>query len=337
MIMNEYEMIKHLTKIDSFIPTIFQPIKVMVVDDQPLSLLCAVDLLKYEGYEVFANENYQETLKLAFEIKPDIILMDAVMPEITGLEIAKMLKHHPQTQTIPIILMSVVEDQYLWHEAMVVGVDEVIAKPLDSKILCPRLNKLAERKRLNEGLDQTQKVLFTLAMAIENRSSNQNSSLQLANLVIAFAEYLQLNKSEIEDLVYAAYLHDIGTIGIREDILSKKETLTDEENKILEQHVIIGEEICQPLKDRQNVLAIIRHHHEKWDGSGYPDQLRGDNIPFLAQVFQIADIYDALTTERYYKSAYKSEKAIKILREEANKGWRNPKLVEQFIQFIQDL
>ena len=106
MIMNEYKMIKHLTKTESLSPTTFQPIKVMVVDDQPLSLLCAVDLLKYKGYEVFANENYQETLKLAFEIKPDIILMDAVMPEITGLEIAKMLKHHPQTQTIPIILIS---------------------------------------------------------------------------------------------------------------------------------------------------------------------------------------------------------------------------------------
>lgn len=333
--MNECKIIKDKTKADSFIPTAFEAIKVMVVDDQPLSLLCAVDLLKYEGFDVFANKSYQETLKLAFEIQPDIILMDAMMPEINGLELAKILKHHPQTKNIPIILMSVVEDQHLWHEAMAIGVDEVIGKPLDSSILCPRLNKLAEKKRLNEGLNQTQKVLFTLAMEIENRSTNQNLSLQLANLVIAFAEYLKLNKSEIEDLVYGAYLHDIGTIGIPEFILSKTGILTEEEKNIIKQHVIIGERICQPLKHRQNVLDIIRHHHEKWDGSGYPDKLAGDNIPFLVQVFQIVDIYDALISVRYYKPAYESDKAIEILREEANKGWRNLQLVEKFIEFIE--
>ena len=162
----------------------------------------------------------------------------------------------------------------------------------------------------------------------------KETSFKLANLVMKFGQYLQLDDNEIQDLVLSAYLHDIGTISIPEHILMKKEKLTTEESEVIRQHVIIGEQICQPLANRPNLLAIIRHHHEKYDGSGYPDNLKKEQIPFLAQVFQLVDIYHALNSKRSYKPTYTSEESLAILADETQKGWRNPHLFQEFKQFI---
>ena len=133
---------------------------------------------------------------------------------------------------------------------------------------------------------------------------------------------------------WGGYLHDIGKVGIPDAVLLKTGKLTPQEWEIMRQHVLIGEKICQPLRTMRGVIPIIRHHHERWDGSGYPDGLMGDEIPYLAQVFQIIDIYDALTSERPYKKALSSKEALSTLAEEVDKGWRNPKLVQQFTEFI---
>jgi putative two-component system response regulator len=146
---------------------------------------------------------------------------------------------------------------------------------------------------------------------------------------------LQLSSTEISDLIFAARLHDIGTVGIPDAVLLKKGELTAQEREMIKQHVLIGEKICQPMQNRRGVLPIIRNHHERWDGSGYPDGLTGDDIPWLAQVFQIFDIYDALTSERPYKQALTPSEALATIAEETKKGWRNPKLVQQFTDFIQ--
>lgn len=333
--MSYYEAITELNPQGRFLSAVSTSSKIMVVDDQPFSLLHAVDLVSYEGYNVIKSSDSRQVLELAFEEQPDVILMDIVMPDIDGLELAKMLKLQPQTKSIPIVLMSVAEDPDIWQKARKIGVEEVILKPLDYISLSPKLKILAQQKRLNEGLDQTQKVLLSLAMAIEARSVNCNKSpLKLANLVMNFGQYLGLSNQNIEDLILAAYLHDIGTVSIPEQILGKKSQLTSTEKDIISQHVIIGEQICQPLNNQPNLLAIIRHHHEKWDGSGYPDQLVGENIPYLAQVFQMVDIYDALTSKRIYKPAYNREDSLAIIKEEVIKGWRNPELFAQFQDFI---
>jgi putative two-component system response regulator len=261
--------------------------------------------------------------------------MDVFMPDINGFEVAKMLKLQSQTKSIPIVLMSVTDEPNLWQQALKIGIEEVILKPLEPSCLYPKLNNLSQQKRLNEGLNQTQKVLFTLAMAIEQRSINRcQSSLKLANLAMKFGQYLQLSDTDIEDLISAAYLHDIGTISIPEHILGKSTPLNDGEKEIIRQHVIIGEQICQPMSNRQNLLAIIRHHHERWNGTGYPDGLSQDNIPYLAQIFQMVDIYDALINERCYKPSYSIDRTLEIMEEEVNKGWRNPQLFQQFKNFI---
>ena len=335
--MINYEDTAKLTKHGMFVSNISpqQASKIMVVDDQYLSLLHAVDLIKYEGYEIIETNDSSKAVSIAFQEQPDVILVDVVMPGINGLELAKQLKLHPQTQSIPIILMSVNEEQEIKEQAMSIGVDDFITKPLDRFRLSRQLKSLVQQKRLNEGLNQTQKVLLSLATAIENRSvEEKESSFNLANLVMNFGQYLQLNDDDVQDLVFSAYLHDIGTVSIPEHILTKTEKLTAQENEVIRQHVIIGEQICKPLTNRPNLLGIIRHHHEKYDGSGYPDNLQKEEIPFLAQVFQIADIYHALTSERSYKPAYGNDESLEILADETQRGWRNPQIFEQFKQFI---
>ena len=150
----------------------------------------------------------------------------------------------------------------------------------------------------------------------------------------AFGEYLNFSRIQIRDLMWGGYLHDIGKVGIPDAVLLKRGKLNLEEWDIMKQHVLIGEKICQPLRSMRGVIPIIRHHHERWNGSGYPDGLIGDDIPYLAQVFQMIDIYDALTSERPYKRAFTRVEALCVMVKETNSGWRNPKLMEQFAEFI---
>jgi putative two-component system response regulator len=134
--------------------------------------------------------------------------------------------------------------------------------------------------------------------------------------------------------MWGGYLHDIGKVGIPDAVLLNCGKLSPEDWETMKHHVVIGEKICQPLRSMRGVVPIIRHHHERWDGSGYPDGLKGDEIPYLAQVFQIIDIYDALTSERPYKRAFTLEEALAVMLEETELGWRNPRLMQQFAEFI---
>jgi putative two-component system response regulator len=134
--------------------------------------------------------------------------------------------------------------------------------------------------------------------------------------------------------MWAGYLHDIGKVGISDAILLKPGKFTPEEFEIMKTHVTIGESICQPLRTMRGVTPIIRHHHERWDGSGYPDALKDNDIPYLAQVFQLIDIYDALCSERPYKKSFTPQESIDIMLEETDRNWRNPMLMKSFMEFI---
>lgn len=151
----------------------------------------------------------------------------------------------------------------------------------------------------------------------------------------SFGEYLGLSRSEVQDLMWAGYLHDIGKVGIPDAILLKPGRFTPAEFEVMKQHTLIGENICKPLRTMQGVVPVIRHHHERWDGSGYPDRLQGDEISYLAQVFQLIDIYDALVSERPYKMPMAPSAALAIMQKETDQGWRHPQLFEQFKQYVQ--
>jgi putative two-component system response regulator len=309
--------------------------KILIVDDHALSRITAVDLLSLDNYEVLEADSSLLAIDYILEQKPDLVLLDLIMPRMDGFEICKLLKQDERTCHIPVIFMTVADEREYRRKGMEVGGDDFLTKPLDRFELLTRVKSLINQKRLNEGLDQTEQVLFSIAKAVESRSSDSGSSCaRISALAQGFGEYLQLSQEAIDNLVFAAHLHDIGTVAIPDAVLLKKGELTPEERELIHQHVLIGEKICQPLRNRRGVLPIIRHHHERWDGSGYPDGLAGNKIPQLAQVFQILDIYDALTSERPHKQAYTPAQALKIISEETAKGWRNPYIVEEFTAFI---
>ncbi len=309
--------------------------KILVVDDHPASRLTTVALLSVEGYEVLEADCGAAAIALVVETKPDLILLDVMMPDMDGFEVCQLLKQDEHTRLIPIVFVTALNDRRSRIMGIEAGGDDFITKPFDRLELSARVKSLIRQKRLNEDLDHAEQVLFSIARAVESRDPNTGDHCErLVKLGQAFGKFLNLTRIEIRDLMWAGYLHDIGKVGIPDAVLLKPGKLTHEEREIMNQHVLIGEKICKPLQTMRGVLPIIRCHHERWDGSGYPDGLMGEQIPYLAQVFQIIDIYDALTSERPYKKAFTPAKALEIIAEETDKGWRNPKLINQFSEFI---
>jgi putative two-component system response regulator len=309
--------------------------RVLVVDDHTTSRMTAVALLKMEGYEVIEAESGYSALEYVRQKQLDLILLDVMMPGMNGFEVCQLLKQNEQTRLIPVIIITALNDRRSRIRGIEIGADDFITKPFDRVELAARVKSLVQQKRLNEDLDHAEQVLFSIAQAIESRDSNTGDHCErLVKLGRAFAEYLNFSRSQIRDLMWGGYLHDIGKVGIPDEVLLNRGKLTAQEWEIMRAHVLIGEKICKPLRTMRGVIPIIRHHHERWDGSGYPDGLVGDEIPYLAQVFQIIDIYDALTSERPYKRAFTKDEAIAVMQEETSKGWRNPTLMRQFIEFI---
>jgi putative two-component system response regulator len=309
--------------------------RILVVDDHPSSRMTAVALLSVEGYDVVEAESGFAALAQIYQANPDLILLDVLMPGLDGYEVCRRLKQDEQTRLTPVVFITALDDRRSRLRGIEAGADDFLTKPFDQLELSARVKSLVRQKRLNEDLDHAEKVLFSIAKTVESRDPNTGDHCErLVAQGKAFGEFLGLTRSQVRDLMWGGYLHDIGKVGIPDAVLLKKGRLTSEEFQVMKQHVLIGEKICQPLRTMRGVLPIIRHHHERWDGSGYPDNLQGDSIPFLAQVFQVIDIYDALTSERPYKKAFSPEEALRIMVEEMNQGWRNPDLIEEFTAFI---
>jgi putative two-component system response regulator len=309
--------------------------KVLVVDDHAASRLTAVALLAMEGYEVIEADCGVSAIELVMHKQPDLILLDVMMPGMDGFEVCQLLKQEEQTRLIPVIFITALNDRRSRIQGIEVGADDFLTKPFDRVELAARVKSLVRQKRLNEDLDHAEQVLFSIARAIESRDPNTGDHCErLVKLGRAFGEHLGLSRNQLRDLMWGGYLHDIGKVGIPDSVLLKTDKLSPEEWDIMKLHVLIGEKICQPLRSMRGVIPIIRHHHERWDGSGYPDGLKGDKIPYLAQVFQIIDIFDALTSERPYKRALTPQEALCVMEEEEAKGWRSPLLMQQFKEFI---
>jgi putative two-component system response regulator len=213
------------------------------------------------------------------------------------------------------------------------GADEFLIKPLRPTLVRTRIRSMLRKKALTDSLEEAETILFALAQSVEHRDRYTGLHCErLASYGITLAQALGLSRREQLALHRGGYLHDIGKIAIPDAILFKRGLLTDSEWQVMRLHTVRGEEICRPMKTLAPVLPIIRSHHERWDGSGYPDGLRGEEIPLLARILQVADIYDALTTARPYKPAFSHHHAIEMMLEEARRGWRDPELVPLFAE-----
>lgn len=186
--------------------------------------------------------------------------------------------------------------------------------------------------------DETEAILFALAQAVEQRDRHTADHCErMAFIGVALGVMVGLEHASLETLYRGGFLHDVGKVGIPDSILFKPGTLTAEEWIVMRTHTTRGVEICRHLQSLQPVLPLIRHHHERWDGSGYPDGLRGEQIPLLARILQVADIYDALTSPRPYKPAFTPDDALQIMAEETDRGWRDPDLMAGFFLLHEEI
>ena len=188
------------------------------------------------------------------------------------------------------------------------------------------------------AIDETEEILFALALAVEQRDRHTGGHCErLAFIAVALGTAMGLAHPRLVALYRGGYLHDVGKVGIPDSILFKPGPLTADEWVTMRSHTTRGEEICRHMKSLAPILPIIRHHHERWDGSGYPDGLRGEQIPLLARILQIVDIYDALANPRPYKAAFTPDQALAVIQEETDRGWRDPQIVKVFLQLHKDV
>lgn len=309
--------------------------RILLVDDEPAPRAGLEILLRREGYEVLAVGDGASALEHCAEFRPDLVLLDIVMPGLDGFEICRRIKAAPETRLTPVVLitgLSAVGDRIQGINA---GADDFLSKPIDFNELLARTRSLLRLKNYTDELENAEAVLFSLARSIEARDPTTHGHCErLSEISALLGARLGLGADQVTALRRAGVVHDIGKIAVPDAVLLKEGPLTTDEELLLREHPIVGERICSPLKSFRLVLPIIRHHHEKQDGTGYPDGLSGEQIPLTARILQIVDVYDALTTERPYRTALDSARALDEIADEAGKGWWDPKLVEDFRKLL---
>ncbi len=304
---------------------------ILVADDNEANRELLSAMLSAEGYQVVCAADGQQALKQVDSDSIDLALLDVVMPRPTGFEICQAMKSKPETRLIPVILLTSLNSDADRIHGILCGADDFLNKPVNKHELLARVHSLLRLKQFTDELDNAETVLFSLALTIEAKDPyTEGHCDRLSKYSVALGEKLGLPEDLRVALRRGGLIHDIGKLAVPEHILLKPGALTPEERKIMEQHTLIGERICVPLRSFRLVLPIIRHHHEKQDGSGYPDGLRGAQVPLTARILQITDIYDALTTDRPYRKALPKEKAIAIMREEVNRGWWDGFILDEF-------
>ncbi|MBV9670630.1 MAG: response regulator [Acidobacteriales bacterium] len=312
-----------------------RPHRVLVVDDKLETLLLMRELLAGRGYDVLTSQDAEEALKIVHEEKPDLILLDVIMPGKSGYDLCRELKEDPQTRLIPIIMITGLSDRNDRIRGIEAGADDFLSKPLYPEELFARVRSLIRLKQFTDELENAESVLFSLALGVEARDPyTGDHCARLATFASNLGRHLGLDYESDLALKRGGYLHDIGKVTIPDEILKKGSRLTKDEWVTMKQHPITGETICRPLKSFRTVLPIIRHHHEHWDGSGYPDGLRGEEIPLLARVLQTVDVYDALTTARPYKPALSHAEAEEVMRKESRQGLWDEHLVVEFFSML---
>jgi putative two-component system response regulator len=265
----------------------------------------------------------------------DLVLLDVMMPHLNGFAACEQIKANPDTYLIPVILITALSGRQDRIEGIKVGADDFLSRPVDRTELLARVRSLLKLKQRTDELERAESVLFSLARSIEGKDPYTHGHCErLADYSVRLGEHLALSEDQLIALRRAGVVHDVGKIAVPDAILLKPGALTADEWKLIKEHPVVGERICAPLKSFRFVLPIIRHHHEKFDGSGYPDGLRGEAIPVTARVLQIVDVYDALTTDRPYKKAFSITDALQTMKQEVAKGWWDPHIFDQFERLV---
>jgi putative two-component system response regulator len=312
------------------------PSTILIVDSEEINRRLLKGIFKTAPYRMLESRRASEAMALLQSEEIDLVIVDLMLPEMSGPELCRWMKADRRTQLIPVLMVTNVQGVENEIAGISSGADEFLIKPLHPAVVRTRVRAMLRNKALVDSLEEAETILFALAQTVEQRDVYTGQHCQrLAVASVMLGEALGLSHSDLTALYRGGYLHDIGKISIPDAILFKQGLLCEEEWEVMRSHPVRGEEICQPMKSLWPVLPIIRNHHERWDGTGYPDGLAGEDIPLLARILQVADIYDALITERPYKPALSHDQAFALMEEEVRRGWRDPELVPLFVSTMQ--
>jgi putative two-component system response regulator len=312
-----------------------RPGRIMIVDDSHEMAGALAALLQLSGHTVELFDDGRRALSAIAHHPPDLIILDVQMPHLDGFEVCAALKRAPSTWGIPVIMVTVDSEREARLQGIEAGADDYLPKPVDGRELEVRVRALLRTKRRQDGLEPAEAVIFALARTVEAKDAYTEGHLRrLERYAEAIGRRMCLEGEALIALRFGALLHDVGKVGVDEMIIRKGGPLTPAEYRLMQQHTLIGERIVQPLRLAAAVGPIVRHHHERWDGRGYPDGLAGHAIPLGARIVAVADAYDAMTTQRPYNRALAADEAVERLCAGAGIYW-DPQVVGLFIEWLQ--
>ena len=306
--------------------------RVAVIEDDAAVRRVLSRILEDAGYGVIAIADGENGLRAVVEHQPDMLILDLTLPGMDGLEICRRLRADSRTVTLPIIVLTAHTSTSDMVAALDAGADDFVTKPFQQVELLARLRSSFRTREVIRRMEQAHDIVVALANAVEAKDLGLKDHCRYLDYRSArLAAYVGLRDGELEGVAYGALLHDIGKIGISEHVLHKPGPLTDDEFRVMREHPEIGERICDPLRMSRDFTPIIRHHHERWDGAGYPDGLKGEQIPLGARIVALADAFDAIVRGRPYRAARSVDEAFAELKKHSGKQF-DPGLVPLFIE-----
>ena len=307
---------------------------ILVADDDPATRALLVSILGRDGYRLVQAQDGEEALAETYAHQPDLVVTDIQMPRINGIELTRRLRADLAMATLPVILVSGLHETADKVAGLDAGATDFVTKPFDRAELRARVRAALRTRAAFRRLESVQSILAALANAVEAKDpATQHHCGRMAALALRLGRCAGLGMEVLEAVGYGAVLHDVGKIGVPEHVLLKPGPLDEEDWAHMRQHPGIGATIVEPLQLGKLVAPIVRSHHERWDGGGYPDHLRGHEIPFGARIVAVVDAYDAITQERPYRKARSSDEARGEITAGAGTQF-DPELARTFIDSL---
>ena len=309
---------------------------ILVVEDELAVRDTMTEALGLFGYRVTAVDSAEAALIAIERDVPDLVLTDVHMRAISGVELCRRIKNDPRFALVPVVILTGVADLTARVAGLDAGADDFFAKPVELTELRTRVAALLRVKSLVDELEHAEGVIGTLALTIEARDPyTMGHCERMSYYAVSLGRALDADRALLRSLQWAGYLHDLGKIAVPDGVLLKPGPLTPEERVIINRHPEAGADLVRGLHTLEDVRPLIRHHHERWDGSGYPDRLAGEAIPLGARIMAVTDVFDALHTARPYKKSLPVEEALDILRREVDRGLWEPRIVSTFVDLVQ--
>jgi putative two-component system response regulator len=308
---------------------------VLIVDDDARARLLLRRMLDKSGFHTEEAGSGLAALLAITMRRPDMVLLDVKLPDMDGFEVCTRLKQDAATRLTPVVFITALNTRDDRIRGLEAGADEFLSKPVHQEELLTRIRSAVRLKHYTDDLDSVTSIISTLATMMETRGGVEGRCLRVANYATRLGRALTLSDQELQALYRGGFVHDLGMLAISDLILRRAGPLEPDEYELVKSHTLIGDRLCGNLGSLAAARPIVRSHHERLDGSGYPDGLSGDAVPLLAQIISLVDTFEALTVPRPYRASIPSHVAADVLRDHVHRGWRDAGLVETFISLVE--